>query len=136
MGARSIPELCYAALPTYCILTNSHFLPNINEHAFLIPMGIFIIYNLYVLWEFKRVGESVSMWWNLQKMGRAIAMTAWLFGFLGVVLKLLGLSKTVFEVTQKEQNLNNDEDVGRFTYDKSPMIVPGVFILFVNLVGI
>jgi len=29
-GLRAIPELCYAALPVYCIITNSHFLPKVR----------------------------------------------------------------------------------------------------------
>ncbi|XWS47420.1 hypothetical protein CRYUN_Cryun14cG0150600 [Craigia yunnanensis] len=31
-GLRSIPELCYAALPAYCILTDSHFLPKVRKY--------------------------------------------------------------------------------------------------------
>ncbi|KAI3695466.1 hypothetical protein L1987_78463 [Smallanthus sonchifolius] len=81
--------------------------------------------------ECKRLGVSLRTWWNLQRMGRVTAITAWLFGFLSVMLKLMGLSKTVFEVTQKEHNSRDGDDkiVGRFTYDKSPMIIPGVVIL-------
>nr|XP_043618641.1 cellulose synthase-like protein H1 [Erigeron canadensis] len=139
-GLQSIPELCYAILPAYCILTNSHFLPKINEPTFLIPMGIFISYNLYALWELKRLGVSLRMWWNLQTMGRVNAMTAWFFGFLSVMLKLVGLSQPVFEVTQKEQSSNDgdhvDADAGRFTYDKSPIIIPGVVLLLVNMTAL
>ncbi|PWA93122.1 cellulose synthase-like B4 [Artemisia annua] len=135
-GARSIPELCYAVLPAYCVITNSHFLPKINEPAFLIPMGIFLTKNLYALWELKRLGVSVRTWWNLQRMGRVNAMTSWLFSFLSLVLKFFGLSKTVFEVTQKEESSNDGDDRGRFTFDKSPMIVPGVTILLVNLTAL
>lgn len=29
---RSIHELCYAALPAYCILTDSHFLPKVSKY--------------------------------------------------------------------------------------------------------
>ena len=29
-GLRSVPELCYAALPAYCIITNSFFLPKVR----------------------------------------------------------------------------------------------------------
>ncbi|PWA84755.1 cellulose synthase-like B4 [Artemisia annua] len=133
---RSIPESCYAVLPAYCIITNSNFLPKINEPAFLIPMGIFVIYNLYVFWEFKSLGVSARMWWNLQTMGRVNTITAWLFSFISVMLKLIGLSQTVFELTQKEQSPNNGDDEGRFTYDKSPMIIPGVFILLINLTAL
>lgn len=30
-GLGSIPELCYAALPAYCIIANSHFLPKVRR---------------------------------------------------------------------------------------------------------
>nr|GEU50159.1 cellulose synthase-like protein [Tanacetum cinerariifolium] len=70
-------------------------------------------------------------------MGRVTAMTSWLFSVLSLALKLFGLSKTVFEVTQKEQSSNDDDDdKGRFTFDKSPMIVSGVTILLVNLTAL
>lgn len=29
-GLRSIPELCYALLPPYCLITNSHFFPTVS----------------------------------------------------------------------------------------------------------
>ncbi|KAJ0798160.1 putative cellulose synthase (UDP-forming) [Helianthus annuus] len=143
-GARSIPEICYASLPAYCIITGSHFLPKANEWAFVIPVSIFAIYNVYVLWEATRQGVSLRTWWNLQRMGRVTTMTAWLFGFLSVMLKLMGLSKTVFEVTQKEHKSNygdgvgdkDDKNAGKFTYDKSPMIMPGVVILLVNMTAL
>ncbi|XP_062152368.1 cellulose synthase-like protein B4 isoform X2 [Alnus glutinosa] len=35
-GIRSVPELCYAALPAYCIITNSFFFPKVrfkNQHS-------------------------------------------------------------------------------------------------------
>ncbi|KAJ0441468.1 putative cellulose synthase (UDP-forming) [Helianthus annuus] len=138
--AHSVPEICYASLPAYCIITGSHFLPKVNERPFLIFMGIFVIYNLYVFWEFRRIGLSLRMWWNLQRIVRVNTMTAWLYGFISVIPKLMGLSKTTFEVTQKEyksHDLEKDnESVGMFTYDKSPMIVPGVVILLVNMVAL
>ncbi|KAM0072862.1 putative cellulose synthase (UDP-forming) [Helianthus debilis subsp. tardiflorus] len=141
-GVRSIPEICYAFLPTYCIITGTRFLPKLSEMAFIIPVGIFVIYNVYVLWELKRLGLSLRMWWNLQRMGRVIAMTSWFYGFISVMLKLMGLSKTVFEVTQKEHMSNdgvgyhNDKNVNMFTFDKSPVFVPGVVILLVNMTAL
>ncbi|KAJ9560943.1 hypothetical protein OSB04_006103 [Centaurea solstitialis] len=141
-AVRSVPEICYAVLPAYCIITNSRFLPKISEPAFLIPMAIFVIYSLYGLWEVKRLGVSVRMWWNIQRMGRVNTMTAWLFGYWNVVLKVLGLSQMVFEVTPKDQSSwSNGDDIddanaARFTYDGSPMIVPGVITLLVNLTAL
>ena len=37
-GLRSIPELCYAVLPAYCIITNSHFLPKVTT-AYNLPIS-------------------------------------------------------------------------------------------------
>ncbi|KAG2712176.1 hypothetical protein I3760_04G112500 [Carya illinoinensis] len=132
---RSIFELCYAALSAYCIIADSHFLPKVQEPALYIPVSLFITYNIYTLSEYLRAGQSVRAWWNNQTMARVTTMTAWLFGFLSVLLKLLGLSETVFEVTQKEQASNDgdDNDVGRFTFNESPIFVPGTTILLVHL---
>jgi hypothetical protein len=71
-------------------------------------------------------------------MARITTMTAWFFGFLSVVLKLLGISETVFEVTEKDQSSDstNDNDAGRFTFDKSPVFVPGTTIFLVHLTAL
>jgi branched-subunit amino acid ABC-type transport system permease component len=69
----------------------------VQEQAFYIAVAVFIIYNLYTLPEYLRTGLPVRAWWNNQRMARITAMNAWLFGFLGVILKLLGISETVFE---------------------------------------
>ncbi|KAA8524718.1 hypothetical protein F0562_011141 [Nyssa sinensis] len=136
---RSIPELCYAALPAYCIITNSHFLPKVQEPAILIHVALFVIYNLYTLSEYLRTGLSIRAWWNNQRMWRVTSMTAWLFGMLSVILKLLGLSETVFEVTKKDQTTTSDDsnaNAGTFTFDESPFFVPGTTILLVNLTAL
>ncbi|KAE9457910.1 hypothetical protein C3L33_10203, partial [Rhododendron williamsianum] len=115
--------------------------PAVGEPALFIPLAIFITYNLYTLSEYLRAGLSARAWWNNQRMWRITAMTAWLFGVFSVILKLLGLSETVFEVTQKEQSSTNgndddDADVGRFTFDESPIFIPATTVLLVNLTAL
>ncbi|KAF6173263.1 hypothetical protein GIB67_026958 [Kingdonia uniflora] len=135
-GARSIPELCYTLLAAYCLLTDSSFMPTVSENAFLVPASLFIIYNLYTLSEYLRCGLPVRAWWNNQRMARIISSTAWLFGVLSVVLKLLGLSETVFEITRKDQNNQDDGadiDPGRFTFDDSPIFVSGTALVLVHI---
>lgn len=67
-------------------------------------------------------------------------MTAWLFGFFSVILKLLGLSETVFEVTKKDQATTpgegSDKDAGRFTFDGSLIFVPATTLLLVHLMAL
>lgn len=110
----------------------------VEEPAFLIPAALFAIYNLHSLLEHQKIGLSFRTWWNNQRMGRIVVITAWFFGFLNVILKLLGLSETVFEVTQKDQPSTpgkDNEDVGRFTFDESPMLVPATTLMFIHLVA-
>nr|GMC70592.1 cellulose synthase-like protein H1 [Ipomoea batatas] len=139
---RSFFEICYALLPAYCIINNSHFQPKINEAAIIIPASIFIIYNLYTLSEYIRAGESLRAWWNNQRMWKVYASGSWLLGFLSGVVKVFGLSETVFEVTKKDhssdENRDKDDDsnAGRFTFDESPLFVPGTTILLVNLAAL
>ncbi|KAE8075655.1 hypothetical protein FH972_014349 [Carpinus fangiana] len=132
---RSIPELCYAALPAYCIITNTFFLPRVEEPAFYILVVLFVIYNLYTLSEYLRTGQTVRFWWNNQRMTRITSMTTCFFGFLSVIFKLLRISETAFEVTKKEQSSDaaNDDDANRFTFDESPSFVLGTTILLLHL---
>ncbi|KAF9609228.1 hypothetical protein IFM89_014422 [Coptis chinensis] len=133
-GLRSIPELCYTILPAYCLLTNKSFLPKVSEHAFLIPSSLIVIYNLYTVSEYLRSGLSVKAWWNNQRMMRITTVTAWLFGVMSLLLKLLGISDTVFEITRKDQgNDPTDVDLGRFTFDDSPMFVPGTTLVLLHI---
>ncbi|KAI6672790.1 hypothetical protein NL676_000696 [Syzygium grande] len=136
---RSIPEFLYALLPAYCIMTNSHFLPKGQEPAILIPAAIFVIYNLYCLYEYFITDLSIREWWNNHRMQRITSACAWSFGLLSVVLKLLGLSETAFEVTKKEQSASSDgtnAELGRFTFDESPVFIPGTALLLVHLTAI
>ncbi|CAL5391172.1 unnamed protein product [Camellia sinensis] len=138
-GLRSIPELCYAAPSAYCLITDSHFMPKVGEPVIFIPIAVFAIYNLYTLSEYLRIGPSTRAWWNNQRIWRLNTMIAWLFGVLGVLLKLLGLSDTIFEVTQNDQSTNvddNNANAGRFTCEGSPSFVLGTTILLVNLTAL
>ncbi|GAV73787.1 Cellulose_synt domain-containing protein [Cephalotus follicularis] len=138
---RSIPELCYAALPAYCLISNSNFMPKVHEPAIYILVALFSIYQLYTLSEYLRTGLTIRAWWNNQRMDRIVITGARLFGVLSVITKFLGISETVFEVTKKEQPTSSDGDgddaeVGRFTFDESPIFVPGTTILLVQLTAL
>ncbi|KAG1369832.1 cellulose synthase-like protein H1 [Cocos nucifera] len=136
---RSIGELCYALLPAYCLLANTSFMPKASEPVFVIPLALFLISNIHSLIEYFQCGLSVQACWNNQRMHRIFAMTSWLFGLLGVLLKILGLSETIFEVTRKDQQSDTndtDKDPGRFTFDNSPMFISGTAVLLVNLVAL
>ncbi|CAB4304641.1 unnamed protein product [Prunus armeniaca] len=140
-GLRSLPETCYAALPAYSIITNTHIFPKGQELAYYIPITLFVTTNMYNISQYIQSGLSIRAWWNNQKMGRITTMSAWLFGVFGIVLKLSGISETVFEVTKKDQSSSTEkgteeEEAGRFTFDKSPMFVPPTAVLLLHLTAL
>ncbi|KAJ0976878.1 hypothetical protein J5N97_012352 [Dioscorea zingiberensis] len=134
---RSLFELSYTLLAPYCCLTNSSFLPKVGAAAMVIPLGLLLSYNVGTLMEYLECGLSVRAWWNNQRMQRIYALTSWLFGFIGVMLKKMGLSETIFEVTRKDQSLDEgDVDMRRFTFDSSPVFVPGTAVVLVNVMAL
>ena len=125
---------------------NSHLVVNVmqaSEPGFLILLVLFLGYNVYNLGEYKDCRLSVRAWWNNHRMQRIVSSSAWLLAFLTVVLKTLGLSETVFEVTRKEQKSSSDggadaddADPGRFTFDSSPVFVPPTALTMLSIVAV
>lgn len=67
--------------------------------------------------------------------------TAFFIGFLSAMIKLSGISDTVFEITQKETTTSgsddgDDVDAGRFTFDESPVFMAGTTFLLVQLTAL
>ncbi|RAL41840.1 hypothetical protein DM860_009022 [Cuscuta australis] len=139
---RPIFELSYSLLPPCCIFTNSHFQPKVNDGATIaIPSSIFIVYNLYTLFEYVNAGESIRAWWNNQRMQKVTSSASWLFGFLSGIAKAVGFSDTAFEVTKKEHSSDDvankeQSDAGTFTFDDSPLFIPGTTVLLVNIAAL
>nr|XP_034605289.1 cellulose synthase-like protein H1 isoform X1 [Setaria viridis] len=135
-------ELCYALLGPYCLLANKSFLPKASEPWFVIPLALFLTQNVHSVAEYMECRQSARAWWNNHRMQRIVSSSAWLLAFLTVVLKTMGLSETVFEVTRKEQGGAADggdaagADPGRFTFDSSPVFVPPTALTILTLVAI
>jgi hypothetical protein len=97
---------------------------------------------MYNLMEYKECGLSARAWWNNHRMQRITSASAWLLAFLTVLLKTIGLSETVFEVTRKESSTSDggtspdDADQGLFTFDSSPVFIPVTTLSILNIVAI
>ncbi|XP_042519700.1 cellulose synthase-like protein H1 isoform X2 [Macadamia integrifolia] len=122
--------------------SNTQWGKQVSEPAFFVVGSLFVVYNLSTLSEYLRLGLPVRAWWNNQKMARIQSSTAWLFGLLAVILKLLGISETVFTVTRKDQstpsegNGDTNSHSGWFTFDESPIFVPATTLLLVHLTAL
>ncbi|XP_027339836.1 cellulose synthase-like protein B4 isoform X2 [Abrus precatorius] len=137
-GLRSAFQFFYALLPAHCIITNTSIFP--KGPSLWIAIALFVIYKVHSLLEYLAIGLSVRQWLNNQRMSIVASTSAWFLGFLGGMFKLLGISDSVFEITQKEHSTSNaDEEganVGRFTFDESPVFVAGTTILLVQLIAL
>lgn len=106
---------------------------------------------LYTLWEFTSLGFSVHSWYASQSFSRIKTTGSWLLSIHDIIIKLLGVSNTVFIVSKKtisktrlesgdtpsqkeEDGPNPDSD--KFEFDGSLYFLPGTFILLVNLTAI
>ncbi|KAK7375198.1 hypothetical protein VNO78_35891 [Psophocarpus tetragonolobus] len=128
-GLRAAFLVSYVALLAYCMITNSSVFP--KGLGLWIPIALVVIYNVHTLLEHLTIGLSIRHWWNNQRMCVMRTTTAWFIGFLSAMLKLSGISDTVFEITEKENSTASAD--GRFTFDESPAFVVGTTILLVHL---
>ncbi|TKY66990.1 Cellulose synthase protein H1 [Spatholobus suberectus] len=135
-GLNPVFEVCYACLLAYCIVTNSNFLP--LDPGICILITFFIIYKAYTISEYLTAGLSIRAWWNNQRMSRITLMNVGFCAFLGVLLKLLRISETVFDITKKDlpptRDVEDDKDAGRYTFDESLVFLPGTTILLLQLI--
>ncbi|CAN1124204.1 Cellulose synthase-like protein B3 [Linum perenne] len=114
--------------------TTEDVLTGLTIHARAAPLAV---YTLYTLLEYFQTGLSIRAWWNNQKIPRIVTTGPRLFSVLSVACKILGLSETVFEVTQKDSDdQSGDVDASRFTFDGSPIFVPGTTLVIVSLAGL
>lgn len=106
---------------------------------------------LYTLWEFTSLGFSVHSWYASQSFWRIKTTGSWLFSIPDIILKLLGVSNTIFIVTKKtisktrlesgdrpsqKEDDGSNPDSNKFEFDGSLYFLPGTFILLVNLTAI
>ncbi|XP_058729651.1 cellulose synthase-like protein H1 isoform X2 [Vicia villosa] len=135
-GFNPFAQVCYSCLIAYCIITDSYFLP--KDQGIYIPLTLVVIYNVYTLCEYLASGLSIREWWNNERMSKISPMNAGLCGFITMLLKLLGISNTVFDITKKDLPpfSNDDKNAGRHTFDESLIFLPGTTILLMQLSSI
>jgi len=102
-----------------------------------ISIAFFVSYKIYTISEYLSAGLSYRAWWNNQRMSRITRMNAGFCAFVCILLKLLRISDTVFDITKKDvpvrDDAEDDKDAGRFTFDESLVFLSGTTILLLQL---
>lgn len=114
----------------------------VQEPVICVPLLLFVLLKLRMLLDYFETGQSVKAWWNNLRMEKIQKMSSSLLGIVAVILKIFGISETVFEITKKESSSSSDDiksgdgDLGRFTFDESPMFVPVTTVLMIQLTAL
>lgn len=113
----------------------------VSELAIVIPIAVFLVFNMNTLSEYLTIGSSTRAWWKNQRMARITCTSSWLFATFTVILKHIGLSQSAFEVIAKNSTPLDDEDInkndsGKFTFNDSLIFLPGTTILLINLTAL
>ncbi|XP_023533242.1 cellulose synthase-like protein H1 [Cucurbita pepo subsp. pepo] len=141
-SVQAIPRICYALLPAFCLIANFHFLPKVQEPVICIPLLLSVLFVLRQMLGYIETDQSIRAWWNNHRMDMIKSMCSCLLGVVAVLLKILRLSETTFEVTKKEstsssnETESSDRDLGRFTFDESPMFVPITTVMMIQLAAL
>lgn len=99
--------LYYSIVPSLYLLKGISLFPQVSNRWFL-PFAYVIIAELICSFaEFLWSSGTILGWWNELRMWLYKRTTSYLFAFLDVMLKLLGISNSTFIVTPKI----SDEDV-------------------------
>ncbi|RVW87227.1 Cellulose synthase-like protein E6 [Vitis vinifera] len=100
-AAYSLAMLCYAAVPSLCLLGGISLFPEIWS-LWVLPFAYVIIAkHAYSLGEFHWYGGTIQGWWNDQRIWMFRRTTSYFFGFLDTILRILGFAETTFAVTGK-----------------------------------
>ncbi|GMH25489.1 hypothetical protein Nepgr_027332 [Nepenthes gracilis] len=135
-AANCLATLCYTAIPSLYLLKSIPLFPEISSPWFLPFAYIIISKYTYSSVEYLRCQGTFRGWWNEQRAWLYKRNSSYLFAFLAIVLKLLGLSDQAFVVTAKAADKDVSEryesEIMEFGHS-SPMITLLATLALLNL---
>ncbi|GMH25488.1 hypothetical protein Nepgr_027331 [Nepenthes gracilis] len=135
-AANCLATLCYSTIPSLYLLKSIPLFPEISSPWFLPFAYIIISKYTYSSVEYLRSQGTFRGWWNEQRVWLYKRNSSYLFAFLTIVLKLLGLSNLTFVVTAKSADKDVSEryenEIMEFGHS-SPMITLLAALALMNL---
>ncbi|KAK9156358.1 hypothetical protein Sjap_003838 [Stephania japonica] len=134
----SLPTLYYLIVPSLCLIKGIPLFPKMSSLWFLPFAYVFIAKNIYGLVEGLRSGNTLTSWWNLERIWLMRTTTSFLFSFIEVVMKQFGLSQNTFTITAKVV----DDDVSKryeqeiMEFGSSPMFIITGSLALLNLLSL
>ncbi|CAN6174698.1 unnamed protein product [Urochloa humidicola] len=133
----SLPTLYYVVIPSLGLLKGTPLFPEIMSPWITPFIYVFVVKNIYSLYEALTSGDTLRGWWNGQRMWMVKRITSYLYGVIDNIRKLLGLSKLGFVVSPKvsdeDESKRYEQEIMEFG-TSSPEYVIIATIALLNLV--
>ncbi|KAK9146372.1 hypothetical protein Sjap_006275 [Stephania japonica] len=98
--------LYYLVVPPLYLLNGVSLFPKVSSPWFLPFAYVIVTVNYYSMVEFLQCGGTILAWWNEQRIWLFKRTTSYLFGFIDTIFKLVGFSKSAFDITVKVTELD------------------------------
>ncbi|XP_074354970.1 cellulose synthase-like protein G2 isoform X2 [Apium graveolens] len=129
--------LIYGLVPQFCFAKGIPVFPKANETWFKVFLALWISSHLQHMYEVFTSGGTLRTWWNEQRIWVIKVVSGSLFGCIDCLMKMLGISTTVFRLTNKaiaKEKVENYEK-GKFDFEGAQVfMVPMVALVIWNLV--
>ncbi|KAK9288227.1 hypothetical protein L1049_016676 [Liquidambar formosana] len=132
----SFPLWCLSTIPQLCLLNGIPMYPKASTPWFMIYSFLFLSSIFKHLEEVLSTGGSIQTWWNEQRIWMIKSVTAYFYGTLDAILKLVGMREARFMPTNK---VDDDEQIklyqrGTFDFQTSTaLLAPLVTFVILNL---
>nr|UMX47349.1 cellulose synthase-like M 1 CSLM1 [Aralia elata] len=117
--------LIYGVVPQLCFYKGISLFPKVTDPWFAAFGVLWISSLLQHLYEVLSSGGSLRTWWNEQRIWVIKVVSGSLFGCIDCAMKKIGISKTVFRLTNKaieKEKLENYEK-GRFDFQGAQLFM-------------
>ncbi|XP_059291169.1 cellulose synthase-like protein G2 isoform X1 [Lycium ferocissimum] len=132
------PVWFLAIIPQLCLLNGIPIYPKVSSPWFIVYSFLFVSTLSKYLWDVVHSGGTMRAWWNEWRVWMIKSITAYFYGTLDAILKLIGFRKASFLPTNKvvdDERLKRYQ-MGIYDFQASKMlIVPLVTLVILNMIS-
>ncbi|XP_059291167.1 cellulose synthase-like protein G2 isoform X1 [Lycium ferocissimum] len=132
------PAWILAIIPQLCLLNGIPIYPKVSSPWFIVYSFLFLSTLSKHLWDVIHTGGTMRTWWNEWRVWMMKSITAYFYGTLDAILKLIGFRKASFLPTNKvvdDERLKRYQ-MGIYDFQASKMvIVPLVTLVILNMIS-